>query len=408
VTLRNLLGYWFFLTFVPIVTVGQPQNTLRSLPISYQGVGAAASADAIQAAINAAQGGTVSLPAGTYSLGSTSLLMKTGVGLQCSDPIHTLLVYDGSGAAVIFDSVIAASLSNCQIRMTGTTGAQAIRFANVTSDTMWNSLNNIIINNQSGQDPVAGQIGLQMIATAKHAMYWNTVQNLHVVNLDVGIQLMDGPGFSETGPNDNTFIGITVHHCKVGMEISNHATENRVFGLSGSASGLTVENTLLTVGDPGGAPANFNMIYGLVSDQGVAGRSWFIYKGVSNTLISGTDQSGKPTVDLGTSTLIERLGAGTSSIKLPQLSGSAYPKHLRAKVGCATPATSGATCTGPELTWSAPFTDTQYTASCTMIPTLGQPRILGMQQSAKGIKVTIVTDRAVSSSGTVSCIAIHD
>ena len=47
-TLRNLLGFWFFLTIVPTVTVAQLQNTLRTVPVSYQGVGATASADAIQ------------------------------------------------------------------------------------------------------------------------------------------------------------------------------------------------------------------------------------------------------------------------------------------------------------------------------------------------------------------------
>jgi hypothetical protein len=150
------------------------------------------------------------------------------------------------------------------------------------------------------------------------------------------------------------------------------------------------------------------MIYGLVSDQGAGGRAWIVNKGVSNTLISGTEQSGRPSIDLGTNSIIERLGAGTSFLKLPQLTGASYPKHLRANVRCFTPARSGGTCTGPLLAWSTPFADAKYTASCTLIATAGQPRIFGLQQIPKGINVTIVTDRAVASTGTVSCIAIHD
>jgi len=125
-------------------------------------------------------------------------------------------------------------------------------------------------------------------------------------------------------------------------------------------------------------------------------------------LISGTDQSGKASMDLGVNSLIERVGAGPSSIKLPLLTGTAYPRHLRGKVGCTTPATAGSSCTGPQLTWSIPFSDLLYTTSCTLIPTAGQPRILAVQQSLKGVSVTIVTDRAVASTGTVSCIAVHD
>jgi hypothetical protein len=399
-----------------VIASGQSEtiNRLRATPVSLLQAptadlaNAAGTSTTIQAAIDAASGGTVNLPPGKYLLGTSSVLMRTGVGLQCADPVHTLLFYEGNSAAIVFDSVIAASLTNCQIRMDGTTSGQAIRITNQTSDTMWNVVNNVTVVNSSSPLPVPGQIGVQITAVAKHALYWNTVQNLHVVNMETGVQLTDAPGFSETGPNDNTFIGLTLHHCKVGLEISNHATENRVFGLSGSASGLTDENTLLVVGDPSGAPANFNMIFGLVSDQGVAGRAWLINKGVSNTLVIGTDQSGKASKDLGANSVIERLGGGSSSLKLPQLSGGALPKHLRAKVGCSTPAVAGAVCTSPALSWSSPFVDSNYTVSCTVFPTAGLPRILSIQQNPKSITVTITTDRAVMSTGAVSCIAVHD
>ncbi len=427
-SLRYLLFLCSLSTVLSGYTGGQPsaKNTLPETAVSVpagtvdaadaagtsasiQGpLDAAGTAASIQSAIDAANGGAVNLPPGKYLLGTTSLRMKTGVGLQCADPVHTLLFYEGNAAAVIFDSVISASLTNCQIRLDGTSAAQAIRITNQTSDTMWNTINNVMVVNSSSREPVPGQIGLQLIGVARHALYWNTVQNLHIVNTETGVQVTDAPGFSETGPNDNTFIGVTVHHCKTGMEISNHATENRVFGLSGSASGLTDENTLLVVGDASGAPANFNMIFGLVSDQGAVGRAWIINKGITDTLIIGTDQSGKTSVDLGTNSLIERLGAGTSTIKLPQLTGGALPKHLRAKLGCFTPSVAGGTCTSVPLNWSAPFSDTNYTVSCTLIPTAGQPRILGVQQSAKSITVTIITDKAAASTGSVNCIAVHD
>jgi hypothetical protein len=369
---------------------------------------AAGTAASIQAAIDALQGGTVNLPPGKYALGTTGLRMKTGVGLQCADPIHTLLFYEGNAAAVLFDSVISASLTNCQIRLDGTTAAQAIRITNQTSDTMWNTINNVLVVNSSSAAPVPGQIGLQLIAVAKHALYWNAVENLHIVNTETGVQVTNVPGFAETGPNDNTFTGVTVHHCKTGMEISNHATENRVFGLSGSASGLTDENTLLLVGDTTGAPANFNMIFGLVSDQGPAGRAWIINKGVTDTLVIGTDQSGKTSVDLGTNSLIERVGAGTSTLKVPQLTSSALPKHLQSKLGCTTAAVIAATCTSPPLKWSNAFADANYTVSCTLYPTSGQPHIASIQQASGSITVTIATDKAVGSTGSVSCIAVHN
>lgn len=365
-------------------------------------------AASIQAAIDAAPGGTVNLLPGTYALGTTGVRMRTGVGLQCADPIHTLLFYEGSGAAVLFDSVIEASLTNCQIRMDGTTGGQAIRMTNQTSDTMWNVVSNVMVVNTSSPSPVPGQIGVQITAAAKHALYWNTIQNLHVVNMDTGVQLTDAPGFSDTGANDNTLFGLTLHHCKVGLEISNHATENHVFGLSGSASGLTDDSTLLVVGDSSGAPANYNMIFGLVSDQGAAGRAWIINKGASNTLVIGTNQSGKPSTDSGTNSIIEQLGAGTSTLKVPQLASGTLPKHLQSKLGCTTSAVIAATCTSAPLNWSSAFADANYTVSCTLYPTSGQPHIASIQKGAASITVTIANDKAIASTGSVSCIGVHN
>lgn len=364
--------------------------------------------DAIQGSINASPGGTVVLPSGIYLLGSTSLHMKSGVTLQCADPVSTQLWYEGTDAALIFDSVTSAGVSNCQIRLTGSLPALGIRFSNVTADTTWNNINNLLILSVAATTPIVGQIGVQMIGTAKHAMYWNTLQSVHVLNMDIGIQLTDAAGFSDTGPNDNTFIGITVHHCRTGMELSRNATENKIFGLSGSSSGLTENNVLLVIGDPAGSPANFNMIYGLVSDQGTTGQAWLINKGVSNTLISGTDQSGRAAIDQGSNTVIERLGGGASSLKIPQILGGASLKHLRLKVGCTTAAASAATCTGPRLLWPTPFVDSNYTVSCSLSPLTGQPHIISVQQNPFGITVTIASDRAVASTGIANCIAVHD
>jgi hypothetical protein len=355
----------------------------------------------------------VFVPAGVYRLGSKSLRMRTGSNLECASPATTVLIYEGTGAAIIFDSISYATLARCQIRMLGKGRAQAIIFQNTTGDNKWNLVRNIFVQGAQLEQGAPLQIGLLFEASTKYALYWNVVDFFVAMNVDVGISMRNAGTFSANGANDNTFMTITAHHCRIGMEISRYATENKVFGLSGSASGYAGENTLLVVGDETHAPADFNMIFGLVSDQGTHGRAWNIYKGVQNTYIQGTDQSGIGSADAGSNSVIERIGGGSSTFAIPELRtnkalASSPVKHVRAAVGCSTRALAAAACTSREMRWNRPFPNAEYTLSCTLSDVSGQPHIIGTHQTSYGFTVTIANDQPVASTGTVNCIAIGD
>src|SRR5579871_5062094 len=91
----------------------------------------------IQAMLDSADG-HVYLKKGTYRLGKTSLRMRTGSLLQCSSPANTVLIYEGTEAAIIFDSISQAVIEDCQIQLHGKEPAQGIRFQNTTGDNKWN------------------------------------------------------------------------------------------------------------------------------------------------------------------------------------------------------------------------------------------------------------------------------
>jgi hypothetical protein len=355
----------------------------------------------------------VFVPAGVYHLPSKGLRMKTGSNLECANPETTVLIYEGAGAAIIFDSISHATLANCQIRILGKSSAQAVIFQNTTGDNKWNLVRNVLVQGAQLEQPVPLQIGLFFEASTKYALYWNVVDVLVAMNLDVGIKMGNAGSFSANGANDNTFVAISSHHCRIGMEISRYATENKVFGLSGSASGYNRENTLLVVGDEKHTPADFNMIFGLVSDQGTHGRAWHVYEGVQNTYIQGTDQSGIGPTDAGSNSVIERIGGGSSTFAIPELRtnkalASSKVQHMRAAVACSTQAVAGAACTSQELRWIRAFPTAEYSLSCTLSEVSGQPHIVGTHQTRHGFTVTIASDRAVASTGTVHCIAIAD
>jgi hypothetical protein len=370
-------------------------------------------ADEIVKALGDSRIDRVFVPAGVYRLGSRNIRMRTGSTLECSNPETTVLIYEGTDAAIIFDSVSHATLANCQIRLLGKGPARAIAFQNSTGDNKWNLIRHVSVQGAPLAEPVPHQIGLSFEASTKHALYWNVVEFLAAMNLDIGVKLSNLHSFSANGANDNTFIAVSAHHCRIGMEISRYSTENRVFGLSGSASGYSRENTLLIVGDEEHAPADFNMIFGLVSDQGTRGQAWNIQKGVQDTYIQGTDQSGIAPIDLGSNTVIERIGDGPSAFAVPQLKSKmpqppSSVQHLRTAVGCSTRPVSGAACTSREFRWSVPFANADYTLSCTLSDVSGQPHIVGTHQTRFGFTVTIANDRAAASTAFVQCLAVGD
>jgi hypothetical protein len=389
-------------SLILLLTLGYSAFSLRCCPVDNAYRRVVRTVDDIEKALGDRTVDRIFVPSGVYRLGSKSLRMRTGSTLECANPETTILTYEGSGSAIIFDSVSGATLTNCQIRVLSKGPAQAIIFQNTTGDNKWNLIRHVAAQGAQTELPVPGQVGLLFEASTSKALYWNVVEFLVTMNLDVGVKLTNAGEFALNGANDNTFMAITSHHCRIGMEISKHATENRVFGLSGSASGYSRENTLLIVGDQTRTPADFNMIFGLVSDQGTHGQAWRIYPGVQDTYIHGTDQSGIGSVDIGSNSVIERIGAGASSYKVPNL------QHMRRPVGCTTRRSTGDSCTSPEFHWPAPFPNPNYTLTCTLSQVSGQPHIVGTHQTRFGFTVTIGNDRAEKSTGDVHCIAIAD
>ncbi|HEX3103643.1 MAG TPA: hypothetical protein VHQ22_04300 [Terriglobales bacterium] len=377
--------------------------------------------DEIEKGLADAKVDRVFVPAGVYRLGAKTLRMRTGSTLECANPETTVLIYEGGDAGIVFDSVAHATLANCQIRVLSKGPARAIAFLNTTGDNKWNLVRHVSVQGAPLDHPVPRQVGLAFEASTKYALYWNVVEFLTAMNLDIGIKLSNAGIFSVNGANDNTFVALSSHHCRIGMEISRYSTENRVFGLSGSASGYPGENTLLVVGDKDHAAADFNMVFGLVSDQGTHGQAWNIYKGVQDTYIQGTDQSGITPIDAGSNSVITRNGDGPSAMTIPELhTRSAVPEphdrqmpaasmqHMHAALGCTTEAAVAAACTSPEFLWGSPFPSADYTMTCTLTGVSGQPHIVGTHQARSGFTVTIANDRAEASTANVACVAIAD
>jgi len=86
-------------------------------------------------------------------------------------------------------------------------------------------------------------------------------------------------------------------------------------------------------------------------------------------------------------------------------------QHQRT-ASCTTGAGAGSTC-NTTVFWQANFTDTTYTATCTVSggtgAVTGTPYVLNTSsKTASQIVVTIVNLTAVASSGTLDCIGVHD
>src|SRR5689334_14245848 len=102
-------------------------------------------AEEIEKALSNSSVDRVFVPAGVYRLGSKSLRMRTGSTLECANPETTVLLYEGQGAAIIFDSVVHATLANCQVRVLTKAPARAIAFQNTTGDNKWNWLRHVSV-----------------------------------------------------------------------------------------------------------------------------------------------------------------------------------------------------------------------------------------------------------------------
>ncbi len=247
-------------------------------------------------------GGMVQVRPGTYSF-SSALSLASGQVIRCADPANTTLSWTGTGDAIIFDSVQEAAIENCTIKLGASATAVGVHFKNTTADNKWNRMSNVQFLSASN---VTGQKGLVLDATTSSAMYWNQFYQISAVNVDQPIILTGACPGTNNGANDNVFVGLSLSSFSLGMQFLNCATENKVYSLSGSASGFVGSNTLLIVGD-GTTGVNNNQIFGITSDQGSSGQAYQVKAAALRTHINGvTDTSGvASTVATSTQTMVK-------------------------------------------------------------------------------------------------------
>lgn len=85
-------------------------------------------------------------------------------------------------------------------------------------------------------------------------------------------------------------------------------------------------------------------------------------------------------------------------------------KHIRGVTGCATAASTAATC-DTTITWTTPFADANYTATCSGDGTVSGPPLSGGINSKLAASVkfrTVTATSAAAQFAAVECIAIHD
>ena len=90
----------------------------------------------------------------------------------------------------------------------------------------------------------------------------------------------------------------------------------------------------------------------------------------------------------------------------PALKHKRFPAPLGGS--CPTSSSAGSACTSAVLKWTTPFPDNNYTASCTLTSTTGQPHISGLNKQPSGITLTIASDTSAPADAGADCVAIHD
>lgn len=270
------------------------------------GDGTANDAAAIQTALNAiTQGGScyLSASAHSYNLGTTGLTIPTGVRLVSAARQGAILKYSGTGAAIKLDSTIAAGLKNLNIQVNSSSAtARGIAFANTTGNCQWNWLENVIVLQTNSGTPIAGQVGIDFVYTGSgNSLYWNELHHIHLGTWDKSIRMLGSVGLAN-GPNGNTFVDVMSYQANYGVSLEAYATENNFYGFFASASGYG-GTAAVKIGD-GTNPTNFNMFFGITSDQGVGPVTYQIAaNAVGNVLLCNSQSSGAGT-DAGTNSWI--------------------------------------------------------------------------------------------------------
>lgn len=266
----------------------------------------------VQAALDDSLYGGAQLGAATYALGATGITIASGKELLGVNRNSSILTYTGTGCAVTLDSTDSALLRNIGIRVNSTSStARGICFKNTTADSKWNRIENVTVFQTHQSTPISGQVGLDFVySTSPHAMYWNHVQQVTLGTWDKSIRLL-GSVSATNGPNANTFVDVMSYQQEHGVSLEAYATENVFLSLFCSGSGYGGTDCI-KIGD-GTNPTNFNMFYGVTSDQGAGPVTYTVAaNAVRNSLFVNSQSSGAGT-DGGTGTVIQ--DALTSTLK---------------------------------------------------------------------------------------------
>jgi hypothetical protein len=127
--------------------------------------------------------------------------------------------------------------------------------------------------------------------------------------------------------------------------------------------------------------------------------------GGRNQVLRPESLPGFQTLSLTSSDMVVMKGIAANGMGLKH---KRFPPSLGGN--CPSPARVGATCTSASLVWDSPFVDNNYTVSCTLDHSVGQPHISNVEKlpSGAGITATIVASTADAADGGLECIAIHD
>ena len=193
---------------------------------------------AIQAAIDSidnsgGKGGTVEGSNGVYNIGTTTITGRSRVRVKFAGRRSCLVNYSGTGAAFEDDSVAeSGGLEGCRIGIGSSASAIGLNLKTTTSSMLGRQYKDI----QIAGDTVAGQKGLQAVASGGNIISENLFSSINITNIDKPLIRTDTEG--------NTWTDIVIDNYGSGAspvginDVGVHA-ENTQARVAGVRAGVT-------------------------------------------------------------------------------------------------------------------------------------------------------------------------
>lgn len=249
-------------------------NVINAKDPTYGAVGDNSHDDstAIQAALNAAAvagaGACVYLPQGTYKIGTTTLTPPANVTLQGESRESTFINYSGTSSAIDIAGVSRVTLRDFRLTPGSSATAICINIRTTTSNVRWCKLENLEL---SGDAVVAGQKGIQFVATGPQIGTDNWFKDINLFSIDKPVTRTDTEGNVWSGINIDTW-GATAGATAINSRTHAEFMQARIAGIPAGGTGV------------GYAQASNDNIDNVSVDIG-SGQTALNFTGTANTIV---------------------------------------------------------------------------------------------------------------------------